>query len=44
MSDKELYQFLMNGGSFKQLAELAYKKGYDKCHSDAMKYLIRENR
>jgi hypothetical protein len=24
--------------------ELAYKKGYDKCHNEAMKYLVEESK
>jgi hypothetical protein len=44
MVDEEMYKFLYHGGSVKGLMELAYKKGYDKCHAEAMKYLVEESR
>lgn len=40
----EKIKFLLNGSSIKELTNKAYKKGYDKCHDDAMKYLIKENK
>ena len=41
---KEKIKFLLNGKSIEELTAKAYKKGYDKCHNDAMKYLIKENK
>ena len=42
MNDEELYEFLLKSGSIKQLAAKAFKKGYDKCHDEAMRYLVKE--
>ena len=41
MNIKGKIGFLMNGKSIEELTSEAYKKGYDKCHDDAMKYLIK---
>jgi hypothetical protein len=40
----EKIKFLLNGSSIKELTDKAYKKGYDKCHNEAMKYLIKESK
>jgi hypothetical protein len=44
IDNEEMYEFLLHGGSIKQLVDLAYKRGFDNCHNQAMKYLVKEGK